>query len=721
MKNSVNAVGGRTGVWSLVREISSPRALSFRLCATVFASVVAAPAAANDDPAATTCADVSVTSCVVGDTVLYAPAFFTQYNPVTALDMVRRVPGFSIDAGDNVRGFGGAAGNVLIDGQRPSTKSADIFQTLSRISASDVERIELIRGGTGGLDVGGQAVVVNVVLKSGAAAGASAPWEFTLLKRRPNGWLRPVAEISYNGRAGRTKYTIGANAHGIALRFGGDEEITRFFDDDELRRRDGVFKAQGGGVNLKLERALANGDTARFNFEGGIVRFREDFTETRFLATGGPDVALFTFPLENIEFEIGADYEHAITDNFGVKLIALYGLEFEDFESGFEFLPASGDPDKSLFISDQTEGETIGRTEFDWKGWSKHTIQFGGEIARNFIDSEADLLVDDGMGGLTAVAIDGANTRVSELRGEAFVNDSWALASKLKLDIGFALELSRIAQSGDNANSRFFSYPKPSVTLTYTPAEKTQWRFSAERKVNQLSFGQFVSSVNFDDEDVDFGNPELQPQRTWAFDVAYERRFGKIGVVEVIGFFNYIQDVEDLLPIGGVVEVPGNIGDGKIYGGTLKLTAPLDWLGLKNARVESSFTQRDSVVTDPVTGLDRTISFRPDRFYEVEFRQDFSRAKISWGWDVSDATNEFGFGLDEVSRFFATTEFNAFVETTAIKGVKVRFEVRDISNVENGRDRTIFDGSRALGLPLFREIRGNKNGGAYRLTFSGAL
>ncbi len=691
--------------------------------AIVFAGIIACcqSAAIAQDAADGICADPAAPSCTIGDRVIYQPGFFSQYNPVTALDMVRRVPGFSIDRGDNVRGFGGAAGNVLIDGQRPSTKSANIFVILGRIGAGNIDRIDLIRGDTGGLDVGGQAVVVNVIRKAGGEGRQSSPWEFSLTKRRPNGGVRPGGEISYSGQMGQTKYTIGADVSGISLLFGGEEQITRFFGEDETRLRDGAFRNQGGGVNLKLERPLANGDTIRINFEGGIVRLREDFTETRLLAIGGPDIALFTFPLEQIEYEIGADYEHAFTEHFGVKLIVLFGQEFEQFESGFEFIPASGATDRSLFISDQTAGETIGRAEFDWKGWDKHTIQFGGEIARNFIDSEAALLVDDGAGGLMPIAINGANTRVAEIRGEPFVNDSWKLGPKLTLNAGFALELSRIAQSGDDANSRFFVYPKPSLTLTYTPTDKTQWRVSGAREVNQLSFGQFISSVNFDDEDVDFGNPDLQPQRVWAFEAAYERRFGDIGVVELSGFFDYVQDVEDLLPIGGVVEVPGNIGDGKIYGGTLKLTAPLDRLGLKNARLESSITLRDSVVTDPVTGLDRDFSFKPDRLYEVEYRQDFPVWKTSWGWELSHRSEQLGFGLDELSRFTDQFAFDAFIETTAIKGIKARFQVDDITNVTNTRERTVFDGSRALGVPLFREVRGNNNGGGLRLILSGVL
>ena len=703
------------------RDYLSRFKTSSALLLTAGALALSAPAKAAAQGAAALPCEAAVVSCTRDGRVIYMPGFFSQFNPVTARDMVARVPGFTIDAGDDVRGFAGAAGNVLIDGQRPSTKSASLFAVLDRIGAGSVAYIELIRGGTGGLDVGGQAVVVNVVLRKGADSSGASPWSFSILKRRPNGGVRPNGEISYSSEAHGVKYTIGAETNNLSLTFGGDEEITRFFGDDEIRRRDGAFREQGGGVNLKLEKPFANGDIARFNFEAYYRRFREDFTETRFPAAGGPNIALFTFPQEDFEYEVGGDYEHAFSQNFDVKLIALFNRENEKFESGFEFLPAAGANERSVFISDQLIGETIGRVEFGWKGWKRHNIQFGGEVAHNFIDSQAELFTADAMGALQPVMIDGANTRVAELRGEPFVTDSWSASEKLKIDVGVAVEFSRISQSGDAANSRFFVYPKPSLTFTYNVTPKTQFRLSGKREVNQLDFDEFVSSVNFDDEDFDFGNPDLQPQRAWAFEAAFEQRFGEIGVIELIGFFQYVNDVEDLLPIGGIVEVPGNIGDGKTWGGTVELTVPLDRLGLNGARLESSATIRDSSVLDPVTGVRRRFSFEDEYEYEIEYRQDFPAKKVSWGWSFGRNGRETGFGLDEITSFTYDPELDAFIETTRIKGVKVRFEVVDILNVKVVRDRTVFDGSRALGVPLFREVRGNQNGGGLRLTVSGTL
>lgn len=664
--------------------------------------------------------ETGVASCTVGGRVLFLPEYFSQFNPVTALDLVRRVPGFSIDAGESVRGFGGAAGNVLIDSQRPSTKSASIFDVLGRIPVASVDRIELIRGGTGGLDVGGQAVVVNVVQKNGEGA-SSITWEAAVRVRHTSGDVRPRGSIAYNTQIAGTKITAGLNAFGFATDFGGEETILRFNGPDESRDRDGRFRNQGGGANFSAEREFANGDIARLRFEGAYNALSDDVLETRRPVGGPVDEALFTFPLNNLEYEVSADFEHGFTEYFGIKIIGLFGREQEDFDSGFLLTPGLGDTSQSIFSSSETSGETIGRVEFDWKKWQRHAVQFGGELASTFVESEAQLFQSDDTGALIPVEIVGANTRVSELRGEVFVTDSWKASEKLTVDLGFTMELSRIAQSGDTANSRFFTYPKPSVILTYAQTPKTRWRLAAMREVNQLSFGQFISSVNFDDEDVDFGNPDLQPQREWQVEGSYERRFGAIGVIEIIGFYNYIQDVEDLLPLDGIVEVPGNIGDGQIYGARANITLPLDYIGLRNGRLDAEVTGRNSIVTDPVTGEERPFSFTPDYFYELEFRQDFPKHKLSWGFEVEQVGREFGFGLDEFTTNRFETEYAVYVETTAIKGIRLRLRAGDLANSARIRDRTVFNGSRALNIPLLQERRDNRNGGGVSLTASGTF
>ena len=104
------------------------------------------------------------------------PTISTVTNHSTALDMVNQVPGFVVDNGDNTRGFGAAAGNVLINGRRPSAKQNSPSNFLARIDTSQVKQIELIRSQLPGIDMLGHSALVNIVLVENNLA-AIIRWE----------------------------------------------------------------------------------------------------------------------------------------------------------------------------------------------------------------------------------------------------------------------------------------------------------------------------------------------------------------------------------------------------------------------------------------------------------------------------------------------------------------------------------------------------------------
>ena len=66
--------------------------------------------------------------------LVFTPDFFADQRPNTALDMVSRIPGFSVQDGDGSRGFEGAVGNILVNGSRPASKNDTGSSVLSRRS-----------------------------------------------------------------------------------------------------------------------------------------------------------------------------------------------------------------------------------------------------------------------------------------------------------------------------------------------------------------------------------------------------------------------------------------------------------------------------------------------------------------------------------------------------------------------------------------------------------
>ena len=134
------------------------------------------------------------------DRTIYTVADFSQYAPVNALDMVRRIPGFSVQSDDSGnRGFGQARGNVLINGQRVSAKSNGAEAVLGRIAAVRVVQIEVLDGTQ--TDIPGlSGKVVNVVTDGEGTVDGRWSWKSRPKAPWPNA-CGPLVRASRTSRA----------------------------------------------------------------------------------------------------------------------------------------------------------------------------------------------------------------------------------------------------------------------------------------------------------------------------------------------------------------------------------------------------------------------------------------------------------------------------------------------------------------------------------------
>jgi hypothetical protein len=378
--------------------------------------------------------------------------------------------------------------------------------------------------------------------------------------------------------------------------------------------------------------------------------------------------------------------------------------------------------------------EAIARIEFDWLGWSGHSVQVNIEGVYNLLDNSLVQIRDTGFGPVP-VDIPIANSRVEEERYNGLIKDTWSRGN-WNIDYGLGAETSTISQSGDAEQKRDFFFIKLQGLLTYSHDGNTQTRMRLAREVAQLDFNDFVSASVFQDNDVVLGNPDLSPESTWVGELSHERRFGELGVVTLTLFHHWISDVLDLLPITSDLEVPGNIGNGRRWGVEVESTLPLDWTGLIDARLDILARWQDSSVTDPVTGDDRVLtasggflgvptgmSLRDgnDYAYSAAFRQDFRDARVAWGWNIAERGERPRFKVNELDAYNEGVVFNAFVETTRWLGIKVRFEAENILDLTANRSRTIYTGERSLSLVSRREIRNHSVGRRFAVVMSGSF
>ena len=629
--------------------------------------------------------------------LVFEPVFFADSSPDTALDMIFRLPGFGFDTGNtDTRGFAGAAGNVLIDGDRPSSKTDGLDAILRRISADGVERIELIRGGAPGIDMQGRSVIANVVLKRTVQIETVFEANTYLY---PDGYLGPLLKASWSRREGDDQFEASLNATTDRTDDTGDGYRRRYnaagdlIQDADLELWNRLRDVRG---TIAWQREVGGGKL-RLNALAGWFESLNTI-DTRILSgTGRNEVVGNDY--ESVSSEFGANWSRPLGERTELELVGLQRHSSEESESR----SASG-INSAVFGGDGSSGETIGRAVLRFRPSDRWAFEGGGEAAYNFLDSTTTY-VENGV----PVPLPSASVKVEELRGELFGQTTWRPDPRLTVEAALRVEVSEISQSGDSDLTETFVYPKPRLQVTWTPVTDHQLRLRVEREVGQLDFGDFVASADVDLNQVEGGNPELEPQKAWAIEAVYERRFWGEGVLTFTLGHSELEDVIDVIPLTGGFEAVGNTGSGTSDFQQIALTLPMDRLGLPNARLQARATFRQSSITDPLTGEDRRLSGQGSFGCGVNFNQDLRGGRWAYGFDHGcNVDDPVLYRIREVRQIEEEPFVTVYGQWKPRRDLTVRLDLGNATDHERRRERFVQSGPRNTAPLSFREERGTR-------------
>ena len=583
--------------------------------------------------------------------ISYPVAYFSGQQVANAYEMLDRIPGFSLDTGASVRGFEGAAGNVLIDGRRPASKSDDLGEILRRIPVSAIERIDIIRGGAPGIDMQGKSVLANVVKKSGASfRGLFAVANSHLWDGRNMHGMR----LEMSGGDGSRTWEAQAR-YGYGNDDGGEfGPQVRIAPDGSITRRSEV-KSESDGLDQWLigaySQPLAGGRIA-LNGRAFWEKWKSEDTN-RYIVPAFLGVADEIDPSHTRETEVGARWDRDFGAATKLELVGLRTDTDANSESRFRQLG-----DISEFRNDRVLSETIGRGVLKHQFSTKLSFELGGEAAYNDLDSRTRV-AENGV----PIPIPAANVVVAETRGEVFLKGAWRPTAEWTVDGGLRYEASRITSEGDVTLEKTLFFLKPRLALAWAPRTSTQLRFRVEREVGQLNFDDFVASSDFKlGTDVSAGNPNLNPEQAWVLEGEWEQRFWGGGASVLTYRHSKLTDAVDRGPVklvttdpatGQAVVVffdqPTNIGDGTKDELTWTLNLPFDHFGWKGGLFRAEVNKRWSEVTDPTTHTARPISRLRPLEWQAHFSQDLPKYGTSFGADMYSGWSQTSYRFNYVS------------------------------------------------------------------------
>jgi hypothetical protein len=676
-------------------------------------SATAALAALSSAAVAQTAAPAPPQTTQSSRTTAYDAGFFARYAPRTALDIVQRIPGFTLDLGANnnnggvdIRGFAGVAGNVVINGARPSTKSEPLDAFLNSIPASRVKRVEVGPGDLYGADYTSKSQVADVILVEGGKGGFTGDATVSA-ERHYTGAVTPTASGAMSLTRGPSTFSVSGDTAYIDETEEGADVVTDPATGDVLEVRRKVNTIHNFSPFISGSWALDEGLThsahfnARYHFDHFLLHQANHDVPVG--ADPHDDTLVEDYPTKTLE--LGGDVTQPLAGG-AIKFVGLLSRQRRHTldESDIGDLGHTEVVGGFQQLSRSQRNETLGRLT-----WSKDKLlgfQFeaGGEVAWNTLDFNLDLFSFDDSGDKTRVDLPLDNARVTELRGEFWVNGSRALSKTLRVDLGFNYEMSHLQVTGDATADRKLQFPKPSITLDWQPGGGWHSQLILRRTVAQLNFFDFISVADLASNEVSGGNANLQPQRSWEGRFSVEHPLFKQGKARFELGYNFISLLQDrILTVDGF-DAPGNIGTGRQMYADLTLDAPLDgfWKGL---RVKLHGNVQRTRVDDPISGEPRDFSgFFPTWEWDADIRRDIG--PLSYGFTAGDNARTTIFNTNLIdTRWNGGVFASAFVEYRPSANRAFRIDFNDISNVGGGRNLLEFDPNRTIGAPSVLDHR----------------
>lgn len=683
----------------------------------------------------------------------YGTDYFQRFEPLTAGDALKRVPSVTFlsdviesDA-PRLRGLPPGYTQILINGERVPGSAADRSFFLDRIPAELISSVEIVRSSSARRTGDAVAGSLNINLRDGYELDGGYVRVGGL--HYDDNELEPSLGLVWGGQVGPGRLLLGANLQGrhnpkrkSSLRYGDSPENNPDYAVDDFDNREDQTDARDGkDYSFNGTYEIDAGDT-NFKLNGFYVR--TDRTETeRSFEYDDPTAVTGPVPLGNLLSD-NANVAKIDQENFSIdgklsqqwsagktSLRVGYAKFIEDrreteYEIGFDVDPGD-DPEfeGELTLNDIKDEEFSVKLDHEVPLSSTMKLVFGGfyqDKDRRTGIFEAD---QDGTGSFdwdqfnrdpTELAVefgdadpgDGGDNRIKEKRRDAFALIEGDTGS-LKWEAGLRYENTKVqiddytvAPALQRQRNKYDAFlPSASFKLSLTESDRIIG--SVARTLRRPDFS-LITPALFEEAEGDsdmLGNPQLEPEKAWGFDLGYEHRMGTGGIVGVNIFYRDVKDLVEqtvlLDPVTGdplegsegpgtFVFQPRNIGDGKVWGVEFDVSTDLGFIGLPQTGVFGNVSWLDSEVTDFIGK--RRFNDQSKYVYNFGFIQNFPDAGAAFGASYRKQGRAYGRVIAEE----VTTTYGAELEVFVEKRFGKTFTIRAVgSNLLNGRKRETFN------------------------------
>ncbi|MGR4889734.1 TonB-dependent receptor plug domain-containing protein [Sphingopyxis sp. LARHCG72] len=680
--------------------------------------------------------------------ISYDSEFFQRFEPLTAGDALKRVPSVTFlsdvieSDGARLRGLPPGYTQILINGEKVPGSNADRSFFLDRIPAELIDRVEIVRSSSARRTGDAVAGTLNIKLRDG--------YELDGGYLRAGGLyyddkeLEPSVGGVFGGALGPGRFLIGGNFQGrhnpkkkYSLRYSDSPENNPNFATDDFENREDQTDTRDGKDYSFNATYDIKGDTTDFSVNGFYVHTDRTETERSFeynhpTNINGPVRAT---PPGNLTVD-NANVAKINQDNYSVngKLAHRWSLGETSLKIGYAWFDEDRfeteyevEFDRALprFTGDQTrtgitDKEFSVRLEHEFPLGENTKLLFGGlwqDKDRSTSITEAprdryNLTAANRQGydqfarnptefvrtfGAFVPAVGGINT-IEEKRLDGFVlvegdmpGVKWEAGLRYETTDLTINDLTPPATRIDNDYEKLL----PSASVKIDVGARGRVTASVARTSRRPEFN-FLSPATLEEELGDndlLGNPLLDPETAWGFDLGYEQRLGRSGIAGINVFYRKVEDLIELTNTGPIVGRPGaftyqpqNIGDGKVWGVEFDLSTDLGFIGLPDTGVFGNVSWLDSKIVDEFG--ERRFNGQSKYVYNFGAIQDIPSIGAAFGATYRKQGGAFDRTVGEE----VFTSYGADLEIFVEKRFGKSFTIRAVgSNLLNGAKRETFN------------------------------
>ncbi|GAA4733724.1 outer membrane beta-barrel family protein [Flavisolibacter ginsenosidimutans] len=448
----------------------------------------------------------------------------------TAMEVLEKSPGISVDKDGNISLKGKAGVMVLIDGRPTQLGSSDLANLLRSMNANQLDQVEIMTNPPAKFDAAGNAGIINIKTKKNKMVGYNG----SLNASYGQGHLPKFNEgFNFNYREG--KWNLFTNlSHGYRER---DNRLTiqRNFTNETTKALVSHFdqvasmKNSGSSYNAKLgadffagknttlgivlngfsaPNSFVNHNTIDISDKNGILTSNTKALSKQDESWKNFSTNLnFRQVLDTAGKELTADLDYVTYDAYNNQSLSNYyysatGIETKKGDTLYGRLPQNID---------------IYSGRIDYTMPLKKGARFEAGLKTSWVRTDNDAAYDTLHNGTAIRDLNRSNHFVYEENiNAAYVNLSGSLSKKISAQLGLRVENTNAKGNQLTTNENFdrhYTQLFPTAFLQYTANEKNTWGLNYGRRIRRPNYESLNPFIEYLDRYTSQqGNPNLKPQ-----------------------------------------------------------------------------------------------------------------------------------------------------------------------------------------------------------------